>query len=111
MSLTLGHPGAAYPAGKSFFHICSTRADAMPRHLSGHHGKIGIRKIAQINHDQSSLILKAGLESAGFSPLSDAPFFNEFVVKAPAGFAARRAELITRTAYLPAFTWETITRI
>lgn len=56
-------------------------------------GKIGIREIAQQNHDKA-VYLKLRLESAGFKPVFDVPFFNEFVLKAPRGFAQKRADLI-----------------
>ncbi|MCG8638382.1 MAG: aminomethyl-transferring glycine dehydrogenase subunit GcvPA [Desulfobacterales bacterium] len=56
-------------------------------------GKIGIREIARQNHDKA-VYLKACLEKAGFEPVFDQPFFNEFVLKAPAGFKEKRAELI-----------------
>jgi len=56
-------------------------------------GKIGIREIAQINHDKA-VYLKHALVGAGFESVSDAPFFNEFVLKAPKGFADTRARLI-----------------
>lgn len=56
-------------------------------------GKIGIREIAQINHDKA-VYLKKVLTEAGFQSAFDAPFFNEFVLKAPAGFADTRAHLI-----------------
>ncbi len=56
-------------------------------------GKIGIREIAQQNHDKA-LYLKSCLEKAGFTSVFDSPFFNEFVVKAPPGFSQKRAELI-----------------
>ncbi|MDR1977265.1 MAG: aminomethyl-transferring glycine dehydrogenase subunit GcvPA [Synergistaceae bacterium] len=55
-------------------------------------GKEGLREIAQINHDKAAY-LKAGLERAGFKPLFDAPFFNEFALTAPAEFEKRRGEL------------------
>ena len=56
-------------------------------------GKIGIREIAQQNHDKA-VYLKNALVNAGFESVFDGPFFNEFVLKAPAGFADKRAELI-----------------
>ncbi len=56
-------------------------------------GKIGIRHIAQLNHDKA-VYLKTSLEKAGFDPVFDAPFFNEFVLKAPDGFEQTRADLI-----------------
>lgn len=56
-------------------------------------GKIGIREIAQQNHD-NAVYLKDVLVKAGFELVFDAPFFNEFVVKAPKGFSRKRADLI-----------------
>ncbi len=56
-------------------------------------GKIGIREIAQQNHD-NAVYLKDVLGKAGFESVFDAPFFNEFVVKAPKGFSQKRADLI-----------------
>ena len=56
-------------------------------------GKIGIREIAQQNHD-NAVYLKDVLGKAGFESVFDAPFFNEFVVKAPEGFSKKRADLI-----------------
>ncbi len=58
-------------------------------------GKIGIREIAQLNHDKA-VYLKSILTSAGFEPAFDQPFFNEFVMKAPKNFKQKRAELINR---------------
>lgn len=55
-------------------------------------GKNGIREIAQVNHDKA-VYLKNALENAGFSAVFNGAFFNEFVLKAPAGFAAKRKEL------------------
>jgi len=56
-------------------------------------GKIGIREIAQQNHDKA-VYLKASLETAGFESAFETPFFNEFLMKAPAGFEQKRAALI-----------------
>mgnify|MGYP001556064329 CR=1 FL=1 len=56
-------------------------------------GKIGIRDIAQLNHDKAAY-LKSSLMSAGFESAFDAPFFNEFVLKVPEGFAETRSRLI-----------------
>lgn len=56
-------------------------------------GKIGIREIAQQNHDKA-VYLKTCLENAGFESVFDSPFFNEFVLKAPKGFKEKRADLI-----------------
>jgi glycine dehydrogenase subunit 1 len=58
-------------------------------------GKEGLREIAQLNHDKA-VYLKNGLEKAGFKPLFDAPFFNEFAMTAPAGFEKRREALLER---------------
>ena len=55
-------------------------------------GKIGIREIAQQNHDKA-VYLKAGLERAGFEPVFTGPFFNEFVLKAPKDFDKKRQDL------------------
>jgi len=55
-------------------------------------GKIGIREIAQQNHDKA-VYLKNSLVSAGFKPVFGGPFFNEFVLKAPEGFSEKRAKL------------------
>ena len=56
-------------------------------------GKIGIREIAQQNHDKAQY-LKTRLLTAGFEAVHNTPFFNEFVLKAPAGFDQKRAALI-----------------
>ena len=56
-------------------------------------GKIGIREIAQQNHDKA-VYLKKSLEKAGFESAFDTPFFNEFIMKAPAGFEQKRTALI-----------------
>ena len=55
-------------------------------------GKIGIREIAQLNHDKA-VYLKNILVGAGFESVYNGTFFNEFVLKAPAGFADKRREL------------------
>jgi glycine dehydrogenase subunit 1 len=56
-------------------------------------GKIGIRNIARQNHDKA-VYLKNSLQKAGFESKYTTPFFNEFVLKAPQGFAKKRADLI-----------------
>ncbi|MBT4200770.1 aminomethyl-transferring glycine dehydrogenase subunit GcvPA [Desulfobacula sp.] len=56
-------------------------------------GKIGIREIAQQNHDKA-VYLKTSLEKAGFESVFETPFFNEFVMKAPVGFEQKRTALI-----------------
>ena len=58
-------------------------------------GKIGIKEIAQQNHDKAEY-LKESLESAGFKSAFNTPFFNEFVMKVPDGFEQKRADLINR---------------
>ncbi len=58
-------------------------------------GKIGIREIARLNHDKA-VYLKSVLTTAGFEPVFDQPFFNEFVMKAPKNFKQKRADLINR---------------
>ncbi len=55
-------------------------------------GKTGIRQIAQINHDKA-VYLKNILVNAGFEPVSDQHFFNEFILKAPNGFKDKRRTL------------------
>lgn len=58
-------------------------------------GPDGLRAIASLNHDKAAY-LRAELMKVGFEPLYDAPFFNEFAMKAPSDFAVRRAELAHR---------------
>jgi glycine dehydrogenase subunit 1 len=58
-------------------------------------GREGLREIAQLNHDKA-VYLKNGLEKAGFKPLFNAPFFNEFAMTAPAGFEKRHEALLAR---------------
>jgi glycine dehydrogenase subunit 1 len=58
-------------------------------------GGEGLREIAQQNHDKA-VYLKNGLERAGFRPLSDAPFFNEFAMISPGDFEKRREALLER---------------
>lgn len=55
-------------------------------------GGEGFRKAARINRDLAEY-LKAGLRKKGFEPISSAPTFNEFAMRAPKSFAARRDEL------------------
>ena len=55
-------------------------------------GKIGIREIAQQNHDKA-VYLKSSLEKAGFESAFETPFFNEFVLKVPDGFEQKRTAL------------------
>ena len=56
-------------------------------------GKIGIREIAQQNHDKA-VYLKTSLEKAGLKPAFDTSFFNEFVVKVSDGFKQKRQAMI-----------------
>ena len=56
-------------------------------------GKIGIREIAQQNHDKAEYLEKS-LTGSGFKPASNTPFFNEFVMKATDGFEKKRKTLI-----------------
>ncbi|MBC2704477.1 aminomethyl-transferring glycine dehydrogenase subunit GcvPA [Desulfobacula sp.] len=56
-------------------------------------GKIGIREIAQQNHD-NAVYLKTSLEKVGFKSAFNTPFFNEFVMKVPEGFEQKRNALI-----------------
>jgi len=60
-------------------------------------GKIGIRTIAQLNHDKA-MYLRKKLEEAGFEIPFSRPFFNEFVVKVVDGdgFKAKREALKKR---------------
>lgn len=55
-------------------------------------GKKGIREIARLNHDKA-VYLKNTLVGSGFKSVYNGAFFNEFVLKAPAGFADKRREL------------------
>lgn len=56
-------------------------------------GKIGIREIAQQNHDKAEYLEKS-LTGSGFKPAFNTPFFNEFVMKATDGFEKKRKTLI-----------------
>ena len=58
-------------------------------------GKIGIREIAQQNHDKAAY-LKNVLTKNGFKSIYNSPFFNEFVLKVPKGFKDKRESLITK---------------
>lgn len=55
-------------------------------------GKEGLRALTVRNHDKAAY-LRSKLGEAGFTFPFTGPFFNEFVAKAPAGFAARRETL------------------
>ncbi|MDR2161435.1 MAG: aminomethyl-transferring glycine dehydrogenase subunit GcvPA [Desulfovibrio sp.] len=69
-------------------------------------GGDGFRKMARVNLDRAEY-LKAGLIRAGFAPLFSAPTFNEFVLKAPAGFAAVHRRLCRKRilAGFPLASW------
>jgi glycine dehydrogenase subunit 1 len=54
-----------------------------------------VRGLAQLNHDKAEY-LKACLKGAGFEVPFNAATFNEFVVKAPAGFADTREALLAK---------------
>jgi glycine dehydrogenase subunit 1 len=58
-------------------------------------GRIGIREIAQQNHDKA-VYLRQSLEKSGFKPVFNSPFFNEFVLEAPAGFEEKRTDIIKK---------------
>ncbi|MBI9092373.1 MAG: aminomethyl-transferring glycine dehydrogenase subunit GcvPA [Desulfobacterium sp.] len=62
-------------------------------------GKKGLHELAVLNHDKA-VFLKQTLEGAGFTAPFDTPFFNEFVLKAPPGFQARRKQLETEKGIL-----------
>lgn len=58
-------------------------------------GGTGLARLASLNHDKAAY-LRDGLLTCGFTPLSDAPFFNEFALHAPRGFAATHRRLQER---------------
>jgi len=58
-------------------------------------GKIGIREIAQQNHDKAEY-LKESLMKSGFKSAFSTPFFNEFVMKVPNGYEKKRKALIDK---------------
>lgn len=62
-------------------------------------GGTGFRKLARVNYERSEYI-KAGLRNLGFEPISAIPTFNEFTMKAPAGFAEKREKLKERKILL-----------
>ncbi len=86
--------------GKAVSNICSNAGHAAltAAIFMACCGGSGFRKIAQANRDLAEY-LKAGLCSAGFRPLSDAPTFNEFVMVAPDGFERRHKELRERKIF------------
>jgi len=58
-------------------------------------GRTGMRKLARLNYDTSQYLKKA-LDRAGFQTPFASPTFNEFVVKAPAGFSATYQRLLSK---------------
>ena len=56
-------------------------------------GKTGFTAISRLNFDKAEYLKKA-LEQAGGSPAFSGPTFNEFVMKMPEGFAAKRQALM-----------------
>ncbi|MDY6793546.1 MAG: aminomethyl-transferring glycine dehydrogenase subunit GcvPA [Thermodesulfobacteriota bacterium] len=58
-------------------------------------GGTGIRELSQLNHDKAAY-LKSELEKAGFAIPFNSPFFNEFVVKFPAGFETTYQRLLEK---------------
>jgi glycine dehydrogenase subunit 1 len=61
-------------------------------------GKMGIKEIAQQNHDKT-YFLKSELEKIGFTIPFSAQFFNEFVAIAPDGFETKRDMLSKKGIY------------
>lgn len=55
-------------------------------------GGSGFRKLAQTNRDLAEYF-KAGLIASGFTPLTSAPTFNEFVLRAPDNFRTTHMRL------------------
>jgi len=58
-------------------------------------GRSGIRELAALNHDKSEY-LKSELKKAGFQIAFESPTFNEFVLKAPEGFAGTYERLLEK---------------
>ncbi|MGB5985790.1 MAG: aminomethyl-transferring glycine dehydrogenase subunit GcvPA [Desulfobacterales bacterium] len=71
--------------------LCATTATMYMAMLGG----TGFRELAGLNRDKAEY-LKAALKNAGLSLPFDAPTFNEFVVKLPAGSEARYSQLIEK---------------
>lgn len=69
-------------------------------------GGTGLRQLAELNRNKAEY-LKGKLAGIGFETVFAAPTFNEFTVKAPEGFAARRKELLEQNivAGLPVGRW------
>jgi len=68
--------------------LCALAAAVYLASLGGR----GIRDLARLNYDKAGY-LKSRLSDAGFEMAFDAPTFNEFVVKTPAGFENTHARL------------------
>nr|WP_320011596.1 aminomethyl-transferring glycine dehydrogenase subunit GcvPA [uncultured Desulfobulbus sp.] len=58
-------------------------------------GGTGLRKLSRVNYDKSEY-LKGQLLAAGGSLVFAAPTFNEFVVRLPGDFAAKRKKLLEK---------------
>ena len=69
-------------------------------------GGTGFRELARQNRNLAEYC-KAGLASLGFTPLSEAPTFNEFVMRAPASFRETHERLQRKKilAGLPLSRW------
>lgn len=80
--------------GKAVSNICSNAGHAALTAgiFMAAAGGSGFRQLAQLNRDLAEY-LKAGLVTAGFVDFAGSPTFNEFVLRAPEGFAAVHATL------------------
>ena len=71
--------------------LCATAAAMYMASLGG----TGLRGLATLNYDKSAY-LKKRMVQAGLSLPFDAPTFNEFVVKLPAGFEQKYQQLLKK---------------
>ena len=71
--------------------LCATTAAMYMASLGG----TGLRGLATLNYDKSAY-LKKRMVQAGLSLPFDAPTFNEFVVKLPAGFEQKYQQLLKK---------------
>ncbi|MCW7754434.1 aminomethyl-transferring glycine dehydrogenase subunit GcvPA [Desulfobotulus sp. H1] len=71
--------------------LCATASAMYMAALGG----TGIRELAAQNRDKAAFLMGI-LEGTGFRPVFSSPVFNEFVMKAPDGFAAIHAKLMER---------------
>jgi glycine dehydrogenase subunit 1 len=71
--------------------LCATAAAMYMASLGG----TGLRGLATLNYDKSAY-LKKRMVQAGLSLPFDAPTFNEFVVKLPAGFEQKYQQLLNK---------------